>query len=228
MASFAEPDSPFNKVVGLGFDGVPSAAELDVVEKAFADRGAPTQVELAHLAEPAIGELLSDRGYRLESFENVLGLALDGDPERSRHPASRSAAAPTTSSKPGSRSSPTPARTPTPRACPGTTSSPARPSRTPSATSPPRAAPATPPSATASSRAAPTSASPTASPSSPAPPPRLRTAATASRARWSPPDSPTPGPPDATSRSSSPSRVPSRSRTRNAAASTCSTPARRW
>jgi len=79
MASFAEPDSPFNKVVGLGFDGVPSAAELDVIEKAFADRGAPTQVELAHLAESAIGELLSDRGYRLESFENVLGLALDSD-----------------------------------------------------------------------------------------------------------------------------------------------------
>jgi len=81
MASFAEPDSPFNKVVGLGF-GVPGAGELAVVEKAFADRGAPTQVELAHLAESAIGELLSDRGYRLESFENVLGLALDGDQER--------------------------------------------------------------------------------------------------------------------------------------------------
>jgi GNAT superfamily N-acetyltransferase len=87
LASFAEPDSPFNKVVGLGFDGVPSAGELDVVEKAFADRGAPTQVELAHLAESAIGELLSDRGYRLESFENVLGLALDGDdPEPIRAP----------------------------------------------------------------------------------------------------------------------------------------------
>ena len=51
MASFAEPDSPFNKVVGLGFDGVPSAAELDAIEKAFAAHGAPTQVELAHLAE---------------------------------------------------------------------------------------------------------------------------------------------------------------------------------
>jgi len=79
MASFAEPDSPFNKVVGLGFGGVPGAGELAVVEKAFADRGAPTQVELAHLAESGIGELLSDRGYRLESFENVLGLALDSD-----------------------------------------------------------------------------------------------------------------------------------------------------
>ena len=62
MASFAEPDSPFNKVVGLGFAGVPRADELDVIEKAFAARGAPTQVELAHLAESAIGELLSDRG----------------------------------------------------------------------------------------------------------------------------------------------------------------------
>jgi GNAT superfamily N-acetyltransferase len=81
MASFAEPDSPFNKVVGLGFDGVPSAEELDVIEKNFAAQGAPTQVELAHLGESAIGELLSDRGYRLESFENVLGLALDGDAE---------------------------------------------------------------------------------------------------------------------------------------------------
>src|SRR6185503_1007815 len=62
--------------------GMASAAELDIIEKAFADHGAPTQVELAHLAESAIGGLLSDRGYRLESFENVLGLALDGDQER--------------------------------------------------------------------------------------------------------------------------------------------------
>jgi GNAT superfamily N-acetyltransferase len=81
MACFAEPDSPFNKVVGLGFAGVPSTAELDTIEKAYAAHGAPTQVELAHLAESGVGELLSDHGYRLESFENVLGLALDSDPE---------------------------------------------------------------------------------------------------------------------------------------------------
>jgi len=30
------------------------------------------QIELAHLADPAIGALLSGRGYRLVSFENVL------------------------------------------------------------------------------------------------------------------------------------------------------------
>jgi GNAT superfamily N-acetyltransferase len=81
MASFAEPDSPFNKVVGLGFAGVPSGDELEAIERAFAAHGAPTQIELAHLAESAVGELLSDRGYRLESYENVLGLALNSDPE---------------------------------------------------------------------------------------------------------------------------------------------------
>jgi ribosomal protein S18 acetylase RimI-like enzyme len=32
-------------------------------------------------SDPAIGALLSDRGYRLTSFENVLGRALTGQPE---------------------------------------------------------------------------------------------------------------------------------------------------
>jgi GNAT superfamily N-acetyltransferase len=78
LASFADDGSPYNKVTGLGFDGVPTAEELDTIEGAFSARGAPTQVELAHLADPAIGELLTTRGYRLESFENVLGRSLEG------------------------------------------------------------------------------------------------------------------------------------------------------
>jgi GNAT superfamily N-acetyltransferase len=82
VATFAEEGSPFNKVAGLGFGGVPSAAALDEIKRAFAARGAPVQIELAHLADPAIGALLTERGYRLVSFENVLGLDLKGDPER--------------------------------------------------------------------------------------------------------------------------------------------------
>jgi GNAT superfamily N-acetyltransferase len=78
VASFADDGSPYNKVAGLGFDGIPGVEELATIEAAFAARGAPTQVELAHLADPAIGELLTSRGYRLESFENVLGRPLDG------------------------------------------------------------------------------------------------------------------------------------------------------
>jgi hypothetical protein len=76
VASFAGEGSPFNKVAGLGFAGVPGDAALDEIEEAFAACGSPVQAEIAHLGDPAIGALLSSRGYRLESFENVLGADL--------------------------------------------------------------------------------------------------------------------------------------------------------
>jgi GNAT superfamily N-acetyltransferase len=82
VASFAEENSPFNKVAGLGFGGMPDVAALDEVEQAFAACHMPVQIELAHLVDPEIGALLTERGYRLESFENVLGLALGGGHER--------------------------------------------------------------------------------------------------------------------------------------------------
>jgi GNAT superfamily N-acetyltransferase len=81
VAAFAQPAAPLNKVAGLGFAGVPTPAELEAVERAFAVRGSPVQVELSNLAEPAVGALLTARGYRLIGFENVLGLALAGRPE---------------------------------------------------------------------------------------------------------------------------------------------------
>jgi hypothetical protein len=74
VASFAGEGSPFNKIAGLGFAGVPGPAALDEIEEAFAACGSPVQAALAHLADPAIGTLLTGRGYRLESFENVLVL----------------------------------------------------------------------------------------------------------------------------------------------------------
>src|SRR3954452_12149172 len=86
VATFAEEGSPFNKVAGLGFGGVPSAAALDEIERAFAACDAPVQIELPHLADPAIGAVLTERGYRLISFENVLGLVIEGEPERATPP----------------------------------------------------------------------------------------------------------------------------------------------
>ena len=73
VATFAEPDSPYNKIAGLGFGGLPDAAALDEIEKAFAGRGAAAQAEVASLADPALIDLLTGRGYRLAGFENVLG-----------------------------------------------------------------------------------------------------------------------------------------------------------
>ncbi|PEG61115.1 GNAT family N-acetyltransferase [Mycolicibacterium boenickei] len=72
-ACFAEAESPMNKVVGLGFDGLPDEAVLGEIERAFAARGGATRVELSNLADPEITALLSGRGYRLVEFENVLG-----------------------------------------------------------------------------------------------------------------------------------------------------------
>lgn len=73
VATFAEPDSPYNKVAGLGFGGLPGAAALDEIERAFAEHGAAVSAEVAHLADPELIGLLTERGYRLGAFENVLG-----------------------------------------------------------------------------------------------------------------------------------------------------------
>jgi GNAT superfamily N-acetyltransferase len=78
-ACYAEAGSPMNKVVGLGFGGVPHGEALDEIERAFAARATATQVELTNLADPAIGAALTSRGYQLVSFENVLGRSLDGE-----------------------------------------------------------------------------------------------------------------------------------------------------
>nr|WP_324615682.1 GNAT family N-acetyltransferase [Nocardia asteroides] len=65
-------------MVGVGFGGVPSVGEWEEVERACAEVGVAVQVELSQLADPRIGEMLTGRGYRLVSFENVLGVELGG------------------------------------------------------------------------------------------------------------------------------------------------------
>jgi len=81
VASFAGPDSPFTKVAGLGFDGVPSEADLHMLEGAYARVGAALQVKVSSLADPRILAALAERGYRLLSFENVLGRDLTALPD---------------------------------------------------------------------------------------------------------------------------------------------------
>ena len=87
VAGFAGAGSPYNKVAGLGFGGVPGPAAWEQVERAYAAVGASARVELAHLADPAIGAVLTRRGYRLVLFDDVLGLALRGEHERVTPPA---------------------------------------------------------------------------------------------------------------------------------------------
>lgn len=75
-ALYSGEGSPLNKVVGLGFGGALDEEELAAIEREYAVRGAPVQVELSTLADPSVGAMLTPRGYRLVGFENVLGREL--------------------------------------------------------------------------------------------------------------------------------------------------------
>ena len=77
FATYAGPESPFNKVAGVGFQGLPSDNELTEIEGRFAERGEPVSFEISTLADPELARVLTERMYRLVSFENVLLLRLD-------------------------------------------------------------------------------------------------------------------------------------------------------
>ena len=73
VAVFVGPQSPTNKMIGVGFERLPSEAELAEIEVAFAERGAALQAEVSTLADPALHARLVARGYEPRGFENVLG-----------------------------------------------------------------------------------------------------------------------------------------------------------
>jgi len=76
-AVYAGPSSPMNKLIGLGFDGSVDLKVLNEVEASWREQLEPVRVELSNLAHPSIGLALTERGYRLHGFENVLGRRLD-------------------------------------------------------------------------------------------------------------------------------------------------------
>ena len=78
VAVFAGKGSPTNKMIGVGYDGLPEAGALDAVERFFAGHNAPLQAEVSTLADPAFHASLVQRGYQPRGFENVLGHPLTG------------------------------------------------------------------------------------------------------------------------------------------------------
>jgi GNAT superfamily N-acetyltransferase len=80
VVTYTGEGSPLGKVAGLGFGGVPDEGRLAEIEGMYAQRRCAVQVELSILADPAIGAMLTRRGYVLIGFENVLGLGLPGGP----------------------------------------------------------------------------------------------------------------------------------------------------
>jgi GNAT superfamily N-acetyltransferase len=76
LAVYVGPSSPVNKVIGLGFDTDLDVTALARVEHEWGRRSEPVRIEMSILTDPALGSALSDRGYRLHGFENVLGLRI--------------------------------------------------------------------------------------------------------------------------------------------------------
>lgn len=79
VAAYAGPESPLNKVAGLGFERAVTSADMDRLEDRYAAVGAPVQVELSSLADPTLGEFLTRRGYRLLAVENILGRSISNE-----------------------------------------------------------------------------------------------------------------------------------------------------
>lgn len=80
VAACTVPGSPLNKVIGVGFEALPDAAAWTAIEREYAVREVPVQVEVSTLAAPECARQLTERGYRLVGVENVLGRELTSAP----------------------------------------------------------------------------------------------------------------------------------------------------
>jgi GNAT superfamily N-acetyltransferase len=76
---FAGLGSPIGRATGVGLDRPFTAADLDRVESFYRVHGAPSQVDLCSMHEPAVFELFKERGYAIAELNNVLYRRLDAD-----------------------------------------------------------------------------------------------------------------------------------------------------
>jgi GNAT superfamily N-acetyltransferase len=78
LGVYVSRSSPVNKVIGVAIDCELDLDALERIETEWQRKGEPVRIELAVLTDSSVGGVLTDRGYRLHGFENVLGIALDG------------------------------------------------------------------------------------------------------------------------------------------------------
>ncbi|MCE7987873.1 MAG: GNAT family N-acetyltransferase [Caldilinea sp. CFX5] len=75
-AIYAGPNSPLNRVIGLGCTGPVTAADLAQIEALYTKAGSPVCLDLCPLADETLLTLLQSRDYRMAGFQSVLALAL--------------------------------------------------------------------------------------------------------------------------------------------------------
>lgn len=74
VAGFVRRGSPINKIIGVGFEE--KTESWKALEQEYHAEHEPVRVELSTLCPTPLGRLLTERGYRLMGFENVLGIAV--------------------------------------------------------------------------------------------------------------------------------------------------------
>ncbi len=79
FACFGEDGAPLNKVVGLGFGGVPSEDLHGGDRRGIRGPWSAHPGGADQPGGPEIGAMLTGNGYRLVAFENVLGKSLDAN-----------------------------------------------------------------------------------------------------------------------------------------------------
>lgn len=84
---FAGLGSPIGRATGAGLDRPFTAADLDVIEQFYRRHGAPSQVDLTPMHEPAVFELFKERGYAMAELNNVLFRKLEPETDSVAAPA---------------------------------------------------------------------------------------------------------------------------------------------
>jgi GNAT superfamily N-acetyltransferase len=83
---FAGLGSPIGRATGVGLDRPFTAEDLDRVEAFYHAHNAPSQVDICSMHEPAVFELLKERGYSIAELNNVLYRKLDAGEKLSPAP----------------------------------------------------------------------------------------------------------------------------------------------
>lgn len=76
---FAGRAYPVNRAKALGLSGPVIDADLEAVEQFYRQRGLPPRLDLCPLADPTLVNLLRQRGYGLEGWQQVLARPLARD-----------------------------------------------------------------------------------------------------------------------------------------------------
>jgi hypothetical protein len=79
--TFCGPASPLTHAIGVGMTGPVTIEEIEEIEEFFTSRDAPVSIDVTPHTDPSLRDMLSERGYRISEFSNVLVREVRSDEE---------------------------------------------------------------------------------------------------------------------------------------------------